>query len=376
MKILFFTTNFYPYAGGLENYVLNLSEELVKRGIQADVLTFNPGNLPETESYRGINIYRIPAYNVLGKTYSFPKWNQKTKKILKELKDKKYDYVNTQTRFFLSTLLGGWFARKNRIRWIHTEHGNTFVKHKNKLIQSLAWAYDQTFGRWVFERAWKVIGISKPCCNFAIKMGAYPKKVYYIPNSIDISKFKKVKANLKLRLNIPKANKVITFVGRLIYAKGVQDLINACTGLPNITLLMVGDGPYREELEKLAKENGVKAFFLGTKNQKEVIEILSITDLFVNPSYSEGLPTSVLEAAAMGIPIIATDVGGTKEIIDKESGILVAPGKTKEIERSLEYLLANPIWRNKLAQKAYSNVRQKFDLSKNIRTYLRKMFSL
>ncbi|PIZ52030.1 hypothetical protein COY27_01595 [Candidatus Woesearchaeota archaeon CG_4_10_14_0_2_um_filter_33_13] len=372
MKILFFTTNFYPYAGGLENYVLNLSTGLIKRGIQADVLTFNYGRLPSYENYQGINIYRIPSKSVLGKTYSIPRWNKQTKRMLKELGDQKYDYINTQTRFFLSTLLGWWFAKKNKIKLIHTEHGNVFVKHDNKLIQLIAWIYDQSLGRLIFKSAWKVIGISKPCCDFAIKMGANPKKVVYIPNSIDVTKYKKVKTDLRQKLGIPKENKIITFVGRLIYAKGVQDLILACKGISGVTLLIVGDGPYRKELENLAKEQRVNALFVGNKDQKGVIESLSITDIFVNPSYSEGMPTSVLEAAAMGLPIIATNVGGTKEIVGEGNTInLITPNQPEVIKIRIKQFIKDNYLFRKSSKIIKERIKNRFSWKRTLEFYKR-----
>jgi glycosyltransferase involved in cell wall biosynthesis len=113
----------------------------------------------------------------------------------------------------------------------------------------------------------------------------------------------------------------IIFVGRLIYAKGCQDLILATRDI-DAQLVIVGDGPYRRTLELM---NG-HAEFKGELPIDGVMKELSESDIFVNPSYSEGLPTSVVEAASVGLPIISTDVGGTNEIIqDGVTGILIPP---------------------------------------------------
>ncbi len=125
---------------------------------------------------------------------------------------------------------------------------------------------------------------------------------------------------------------IITFVGRLIEAKGVQDLIEAYCHLifpkihPKLELWIIGDGNYRKQLEAQAA-NCPSIKFLGEQSHNIVMEYLKQTDIFVNPSYSEGLPTSVLEAASLGLPIVATDVGGTREIIEhRVSGYLCSKG--------------------------------------------------
>ena len=153
-----------------------------------------------------------------------------------------------------------------------------------------------------------------------------------VPNGVDTSIFKKKKTDLKKRLGIPSDYKIITYVGRLIYAKGVQDLISVFPKIkekcPKTKLLIVGEGDYRGELEKLGNKDK-DILFLGQRD--DIVDILNITDVFVNPSYSEGLPTTVLEAAAVGVPIVATDVGGTREIISNASLINDTKGLLKKV---------------------------------------------
>jgi glycosyltransferase involved in cell wall biosynthesis len=163
----------------------------------------------------------------------------------------------------------------------------------------------------------------------------------------------------------------------LIYAKGVQDLISAFSRIkdaaPEVKLLIAGDGPYRAELEKLAHQTDCHSsiLFLGQKNQAELIEILSTTDIFVNPSYSEGLPTSVMEAASIGLPIIASDVGGTGEIIaDYKTGILIKSANTGQLEQKLRELLTNTQLRTELGANARIFVERKFNWDKIIQDWI------
>ena len=369
-KILIFSPNFFPYKGGLENYVFNLAKGLIKLNFQVDILTFNSLKIKEYEKISGINVFRIDCKNILGDTYAIPLLNKKTRNLLQKLSLKKYDFVNTHTRFFLSSLLGCWFAKKNNVPLIHTEHGNTFVKHNNKWVELCSWVYDQIFGRLIFHSAKKVIGISKPCCKFAIKMGAKKQKVHYIPNSINLEKFKKIKTNLRSELGITKNQFIVTYVGRIIYAKGIHDLISAIKNVDGVTLIIVGEGPYLKKLKQLAKKTKVRVMFLGSKKQDKIVEILSISDLFVNPSYSEGLPTSVLEAGAVGVPIIATNVGGTKEIIeDGKEGFLIKPQNVKELRSKIIKLIQNQELREQFRKKIEKKVQKEFNFNKNLNTF-------
>jgi glycosyltransferase len=122
------------------------------------------------------------------------------------------------------------------------------------------------------------------------------------------------------------------FVGRLVKLKGVDLLISAFADLvlenPHLTLQIVGDGEERESLEKQVKNLGLegKVQFLGFQDREEIQErLLPSWDIFVNPSLQEGLPTTVIEALFAQCITVATDVGGTREIADREDFILVEP---------------------------------------------------
>ena len=94
--------------------------------------------------------------------------------------------------------------------------------------------------------------------------------------------------------------------------------------------------------------------------------ILPATDILVNPSHQEGLPTTVLEGLLSGCVVVATDVGGTKEISDKDDLILVKSGEVKDLQKALEYALQN---HKKLSGLSYVSVKKKFDWTKNVEKY-------
>ena len=338
-SVLFWSTHFSPYKGGLENFLLELTTRLVKKGYSVTVVCLNSEDVKNHEFIGGVEVWRLPCNDLLNGVYALPKFNEEYKMLMKYVEREHYDYVLTNTRFFFTSFMGMIFAKKYKIKYYHIEHGNSFVQHQNKIVQCGAWWYDQTLGRMIMTNADGVIGISQKCCDFAKRLGA--KHTGLIHNCIDYSKFKSVNTGLRRRLGIKKKDVVVTYVGRLIKAKGVHLLIQAtgqsikCGGVGGTgwKVLIVGKGAYEKELKEMAHEDVI---FMGELDQKGIVEVLSITDVFVNPSFSEGLPTSVLEAHAMNIPVVATDVGGTSEII---SQYLIKPNDDKAITDAIYKIL-------------------------------------
>jgi len=157
---------------------------------------------------------------------------------------------------------------------------------------------------------------------------------------------KKQQNEIREKFHIDEGDFVLTFVGRIVKDKGVNELIEAFVLLrkehPNLKLLLVGD--YEEDLNPIKQENRKlinelnEIIFVGF--QKDIRQYLAISDLFVLPSYREGLPNSLIEAGSFGIPLVATDINGCNEIIiDKQTGILVEKKDTKSLKRGINKLL-------------------------------------
>jgi glycosyltransferase involved in cell wall biosynthesis len=177
-------------------------------------------------------------------------------------------------------------------------------------------------------------------------------------NSINVKNFSNLK---RLKRTFRSNKKTIIYVGRLIYAKGVQDLLDAVKDL-NVNVWLIGEGEYKKRLMQLCSESRSKIKFLGQKNPEEIAKLLSQADIFVNPSYAEGLPTSVLEAGASGLPIIATDVGGTKEIIeDGNNGFLIKPHDTALLKDKINLLLDDSRLCERFSKNIQLKVKKEFD---------------
>jgi glycosyltransferase involved in cell wall biosynthesis len=171
----------------------------------------------------------------------------------------------------------------------------------------------------------------------------------------------------------------VLFVGRLVELKGLAGLIEALARLadrhPDTVLTVVGDGPDRSRFEALARRRGVadRVRFVGYRPADEVAELLGRVDVFALPSYAEGVPVSLMEAMAAGVPVVATQVGGVSELVeDGVSGHVLRPGDTDQLTDALDRLLSDPGWRARLGAAGRRRVVADFDS----RTEARRLLTL
>jgi glycosyltransferase involved in cell wall biosynthesis len=361
MRILICAALFQPHIGGYEKNIEILAKRLVKSGHEVDILTCNTNN---SYAYEGsvkeqYLITRLPTWNLLNGAYPVPSLSMKTLRMLKRVFDYKYDVVITQTRFFVTSLLGYLISDIKRIPLIAVERGTCHSVVQNKVVGLINKLYDHTVGTLIVKSAKVNVGVSQAAADFVKHLGGKARVIY---NGIECDR-----GRTEITIN-PVKERYIIFVGRLIYAKGVQDLIEAFAILikerKDLRLRIVGDGNYYQELIKqrnqLPYDDWNKVTFYGER--KDVIDLLEEADIFVNPSYSEGLPTSVMEAASVGLPIIATDVGGTREIIKNgESGLLIKPGQPKMIAGAIKVLLHDERYAKVMGMRAKITVMAKFN---------------
>jgi len=192
-------------------------------------------------------------------------------------------------------------------------------------------------------------------------------------NGVDTEFFKNTKTLdekelIRDKFKIDKKDFVITFVGRIVKDKGINELIEAFVNLSkkynNLKLLLVGD--YEEHLNPIKKENKILIDSLDSiitvGFQNDIRDFLSITDLFVLPSYREGLPNSLIEAGSFGIPLLATNINGCNEIIDDGiTGILVEKKSAKKLEEAIDKLLEDKELYNSIKLKVRDRIIEKYE---------------
>jgi glycosyltransferase involved in cell wall biosynthesis len=245
-----------------------------------------------------------------------------------------------------------WRRIRKNFAWIAYHHGYTKASLKLRFYESL--------DRWSLRKPDRIVTVCKPFAAELVRNGAPSDRLTVIPNAIESRPPPTAReiAALRRQWGLDVGDGVILSVGRLSPEKGHIDLITAfkrwLTLSPpqrQFTLLIVGDGPNRQKLERAAVDLGGRVRFLG--HQADVWPLYFIADIFVLPSHSEGSPLVLLEAMAAQRPIVATAVGGTPETVEDElSAVLVPPHDTEQLAAALRRLSADSDRRARLGRSA------------------------
>jgi glycosyltransferase involved in cell wall biosynthesis len=218
----------------------------------------------------------------------------------------------------------------------------------------------------------RIICISNGIRAVLLGDGVKSYKLCTIHSGIDTHKFDEIKKDTQFRstYNIPENDVIVGTVAAIVDHKDYPNLLKAAKIVlekkDNITFIALGEGELENDMKKMAKEFKIlnKFHFLGFK--KNIGPILKNFSLFVMPSKWEGLGTSILDAQAAGIPVIATHTGGIPEIIKhNKNGLLISPRNSKELANSILFLSENKNLRTKLSQGAREFVRD-FNISKTV----------
>jgi glycosyltransferase involved in cell wall biosynthesis len=242
-----------------------------------------------------------------------------------------------------------------------------------------AWAV-KTISRFVCKKADRVRCVSRSIVESARKVGIPDKCLIYLPMRVDMSVFSRDRqqaAGLAIRQRFGLDNlPVILFLGTFSVHKGLTYLLRAMAqvsrGYPEARLLLVGSGPLEDELKALVNDLGLvqKVIFAGRITYDQVPAFLAASDLLVLPSLNEGLPRVVLEAMAMGLPVVASRVGGIPELVrDGETGLLVPPRNEEALGKALVSLLADPASRRAMGNHARQHVQSEYEFNINILQY-------
>ncbi|HST34304.1 MAG TPA: glycosyltransferase family 4 protein [Solirubrobacteraceae bacterium] len=369
LRLLVFSPYFPPHVGGLEGYVSDLDQVLLDGG-QVEAITVFAPRLPpdsapvERRSDRHL-VVRYPAFELIP-NFPVPKlWSRAFWSALRSAAPKRHDLFVSHTRFFLSSTLALACARVLRRPLLHVEHGSDFVQLGARAPRIAARIYDLVLGRWLLRHADGVVAISHAAADFVQRLAKRDAQVVH--RGMWTERLDATEADRDV-LDWAAGRVVVTFAGRLIDGKGVADLVAAFARLGDerAVLCIVGDGPRREDLEALVRRLGIadRVRMAGYLSEDRAWSVIRSSDIVVNPSYTEGLPTSVLEGALMGKAVLASDVGGTREIVtDGEGALLFEPRDLEALHSHLARLVADSGLRERLGATARAGTAKRFDWS-------------
>lgn len=329
MKHFMFVSNFLPHVGGVEYYVHDLATTLNRCwNDEIHIVCFDKSNsfFEQKENYI---VHRVKRILLIGGVFSVPEPISFLRCLLSLFRNNgRPEIVWTHTRFFISSLFGAILSWFLRIKLVHVEHGTTYVEHTNSVIRHCARIWDHVFGRLVLSLSNKLIVVSPRGLQFVRGLGGHNPQ--FIPAGIHVQDWQFLNDSVQGNKN---EGERLLFVGRLLPGKGLEILLNAMASVipEDIKLDVVGDGPQRRELEEKTKNLRIsdRVQFHGLIPRSELRQWYSRATVFVNPSLSEGGPLTLLEALAMGIPVVTTPVGCAQEYLAASGGFGVV---TKSFE--------------------------------------------
>ncbi|MGB8779796.1 MAG: glycosyltransferase family 4 protein, partial [Candidatus Bathyarchaeia archaeon] len=224
---------------------------------------------------------------------------------------------------------------------------------------------------WLTYEAWKVI-----CCSdYMIShvrwaFGLPPDKMMMIPNGVNADVYAAIKKNelsqFRSRFALPE-EKIVLFVGRMVYEKGVHVLVNAAPKVlekVNAKIIIVGNGYMKEQLSGIVKGMGIahKVLFTGFVDDETLRGLQTCADVSVVPSLFEPFGIVALEAMAAKSPVVVSDAGGLAEIVDHDvDGVKVYPGNPDSLAWGITKVLTDQTYANHLRNNAYKKIQEKYN---------------
>lgn len=329
MRLLIITEGYYPYNGGLEKIVTEIAEGLnQKPEYEVEVLTTTKELDGYTEVVNGITVTYVPLKVSHGKA-KFVQELIKARCVMKKVLKSNYDVISIQYMGYLSAIFN---SIASKTKYTVSIHGTDVTRKKGSFFRKIQ--------KKIVENSDVVISNSNYLADELEKKldCQLQSKLKVIWNGIHLENYS---AN-----NEVVVENTIVSVGRFVYKKGFDVLINAFEKVikvcPNAKLVIAGDGVEKAKCEDLAKKAGIQnsVEFLGMIPNDKIADVFARGKIFVSPSRNEPFGIVVLEAMAMGVPVIVTQSGGVEEIVeDNRYGYKVPVENPEELAKKMIELL-------------------------------------
>jgi glycosyltransferase involved in cell wall biosynthesis len=371
--------------GGAQEVVRTLAEYLESDGQRVVVCTFRDGPIRREIEKLGIPVEILP-----GRRYSivaFPQFIAEMIRIRKALAGlvQKYKIDVIQTHLLRSldflVLTLQFEARRPLIFW--TFHNYNFALRAEQLPR-YKWLLRPKqaahSGLYRLASAWVdgFIAVSPEVeASMLETLGPIGKKTTTICNGVDVPRYTHRVDQMAVRagLGLSESDCLMVVVGTLKEQKGHRVLIETAPEIiarfPSLQILLIGDGALREELQAQVRALGIqgKVHFLGSRS--DIPDLLGASDLFVLPSLWEGLPMALIEGMASALPIVATSVSGTQQVmVPGETGLLVPPGDPARLRDAVISLLSDPQGAQRMGAAARRRVETSFSARKQAEEHL------
>ena len=374
MKILMLTWEYPPrVVGGISRVVHDLSHRLIKDGHEVTVVTYKEGDVEDFENDGGVKVYRVNNYMI--NPNNFIDWIMQ---LNFNLVAKATEIINKEGPFdvihahdWLVTYAAKTLKDSYKIPIIATIHATE--SGRNSGIHDEVQRYINDTEWLLTYEATEVIVNSNYMKNELQRLFGLPyEKINVVPNGVNLNLYNGVEKDYDFRRQYAADNeKIILYVGRLVYEKGIQNLIAAMpkilNGYHDSKLVIAGRGgmidELRDEVRRLGIEN--KVYFTGYLSLDKVTKMYKCADVAVFPSTYEPFGVVALEGMLSGTPVVVSDVGGLNEIVDhRVNGMKSYAGNPNSIADSILELLFNPGLCEEVAKNAKAKVKTQYNWNK------------
>lgn len=374
MKILMLTWEYPPrVVGGISRVVYDLSHRLIKDGHEVTVITYRDGEVPYFEDDKGVKVHRIDNFMI--NPNNFTDWIMqmnfamisKASQIIGE--EGKFDIIHAHDWLvaYAAKTLKESFGMPI-VSTIHaTEAGRNSGIHDEvqRYINDTEWML-------TYESTEVIVNSNYMKSELQRLFGLPFEKINVVPNGVNTGAFTGIERDYEFRRKYAMDNeKIILFMGRLVYEKGIQYLISAMPKIlsryHDVKLVIAGKGGMLDELRRQVRALGIdnKVYFAGYLNGKDVQKMYKAADISVFPSTYEPFGIVALEAMLAENPVVVSDIGGLNEIVQhRENGMKSYAGNPNSIADSILELLFDYQLSANIVKKAKQKVKNEYNWNK------------
>ena len=347
MKIAMVTAFWGPaYPTGSGIYAYEVARRLAKEGNEVHVYTSSVGNFNETKNPDNLHVHVLRTYGVI--------WNMNPiTNVLTKLLREDFDIVHVHSYIFFMSNMTALARIFRNFKYVLHFHGGLNYSEAKMFYPWRVWIkeniYDRTLGLLTVKMADKVLSVAKS--DIPIIEEKFGVDVEWIPNAVCTDKFSYSENN----------SRTVTYVGKLEKWKGAEILIDVFKiirrKLRDVEFMVAGDGALAKKLRK----TNLAVKLLGYVPHDKMPEVYHKTAVLVLPSFMEGSPTICMESLACGTPVVATDVGDTREmVIYGKTGFLVKPGDAEAMASKVIELLEDDDLRKMMGEEGRRHIEENF----------------
>lgn len=374
MRVLMLSWEYPPHVvGGLGKHVAEIAPPLAKQGIELHLITPRWAGGERVEQVDGVTLYRVEPPIVTSGDFFTTAWqtNLGVQEKANELFQKFGSFDLIHVHDWLMAFAGCALKRTFKVPLLSTIHATERGRNRGGLHNEMQYAINNVEW-WLTYESWRVI-----CCShyMAQEVRDYfntpADKIDVIPNGISTTQFDQLDAldlsGFRAAFASPD-EKIVFYVGRLVYEKGLHILVAAAPRVlseyPHAKFVIAGTGAMMDSLQQQAANLGVnhKFLFTGFISDDDRNKLFKIADCAVFPSLYEPFGIVALEAMAARTPVVVTETGGLREVVQHgETGITVYPDNTESLSWGILHTLQHPEWAAARVSNAYEVVRKEYN---------------